>query len=213
MIKRAVVIGTQAEINAWRTRRTKARPSRRKLTGCIARGGILIVEGERQRGVLYGSFALLRLIAEERSLTTLRRVVDSRRHRFDGRTNGTIRTAPSSAAMVVRRSSLPTAKCVRTSLAPRRTRASSALSALMAAPSTTSTPTSICCSRRILRTSPASPRSFAHTACALSLSVDMSSPQVIGGLKTFDPARSGGSRMVAGKVDEIYRTFQTSAAS
>ncbi len=66
-----VVLGTQAEVRAWRPElagRAALTPGAYRLDRA---GNILLIEGGDPRGVLYGAFALLRDIAEEHSLRTL----------------------------------------------------------------------------------------------------------------------------------------------
>ncbi|MFP5205943.1 MAG: alpha-glucuronidase family glycosyl hydrolase, partial [Acidobacteriota bacterium] len=66
-----VVLGTQAEVRAWRP--ALAAGSALAADGYRLRhaGNVLLVEGGDARGALYGAFALLREIAQEHSLATL----------------------------------------------------------------------------------------------------------------------------------------------
>ena len=71
----ALVIGTEVEVAEWKPSLKSAKPMaaegfrlRRIVEG---KKSWLIVEGADGRGVLYGSFALLRLIAQERPLARL----------------------------------------------------------------------------------------------------------------------------------------------
>ena len=69
--KEGVVVGTQAEIAAWNPRSRQEQPLAPDAYRLYRDGGVLVVEGGDARGVLYGAFALLRLIGEEHSLATL----------------------------------------------------------------------------------------------------------------------------------------------
>ena len=68
---REVVVGTQAEINAWRPHATPARSLQHDGYRLYRDVDALVVEGGDDRGVLYGTFALLRKIAEQHSLAKL----------------------------------------------------------------------------------------------------------------------------------------------
>ena len=66
-----VVVGTQAQVRGWRSA-LAAGPSLVPDAYRLHRvGHILLVEGGDPRGVLYGAFALLRAIAQERSLRSI----------------------------------------------------------------------------------------------------------------------------------------------
>jgi alpha-glucuronidase len=70
-LKRAVVIGTEDEINAWYPSPNDHKPLATEAYKLYSLGDILVVEGGGQRGVLYEAVALLHLIAEEHSLAIL----------------------------------------------------------------------------------------------------------------------------------------------
>ena len=66
-----VVLGTEAEVTAW-MRQSAAKPLLIEGGYRLYRDGrALVVEGESERGVLYGSFALLREVAEQHSMKDL----------------------------------------------------------------------------------------------------------------------------------------------
>ncbi len=66
-----VVIGTQAQVRAWRPALASGPALGRDAYQLHRAGRILLVEGGDARGVLYGTFALLRDIAEEHPLEVL----------------------------------------------------------------------------------------------------------------------------------------------
>ena len=70
-----VVIGSENEVDAWhpalKLKKTLAPESFRLRRVVSGKETLLLVEGADARGTLYGSFALLRMIAEEQSLAHL----------------------------------------------------------------------------------------------------------------------------------------------
>ena len=64
-LKRTVVIGTEDEINARHPSPNDHKPLATEAYKLYRLGDVLVVEGGGQRGVVYGTFALLRLIAED----------------------------------------------------------------------------------------------------------------------------------------------------
>ncbi len=66
-----VVLGTQAEVRAWRPALAAGAALGPDAYRLHRVGDVLLVEGGDARGVLYGAFALLRDIGEEHSLRTL----------------------------------------------------------------------------------------------------------------------------------------------
>lgn len=66
-----VVLGTQAQVRAWRPALANGVAMGTDAYRLRSVGKLLLVEGGDSRGVLYGSFALLREIAEEHSVETL----------------------------------------------------------------------------------------------------------------------------------------------
>ena len=66
-----VVIGTQAQVRAWKPSLAAGPTLAPDAYRLHREGQILLVEGGDARGVLYGSFALLREIAEEHSLRAI----------------------------------------------------------------------------------------------------------------------------------------------
>ena len=167
---------------------------------------MLVVEGGDEHGVLYGSFALLRLIAEERPLTALNESsspADSIRWTnewdnpagtiergyggpsifFEG---GKVRTDLSRAAAYARLlSSVGINGCTINNV-------NAAIELLNAE--------NIAGIARIADV-------FRPYGIRVSMSIDMSSPQALGKLKTFDPVDPDVIAWWKGKVDEIYRAI------
>jgi alpha-glucuronidase len=205
-LTRAVVIGTQVEINTWH-----AAPSNRRLLAADSYrlyrdGSILVVEGGDERGVLYGTFALLRLIAEEHSLATLDETsspADSIRwtNEWDN-PDGSIERGYAGPSIFFAEGK------VRADLS----RAAAYARLLSSVGINGCTINNVNANIGLLK--PESLADIARIADALrayglrlSLSVDMSSPQVLGGLKTFDPLDPDVAAWWKGKVDEIYRAI------
>ena len=204
--KRIVVIGTQAELNAWRTA-----PADRTLLAADAYklyhlGNALVIEGGDQRGALYGAFALLRLIAEEHSLNTLDES-----------------SAPASSIRWTNEWDNPNGSIERGYAGPSiffadgkvradLSRAAAYARLLSSVGINGCTINNVNANIDLLK--PESVADLARVADAfrpygvrLSLSVDMSSPQVLGGLKTFDPLDPEVAAWWKAKVDEIYRAI------
>jgi alpha-glucuronidase len=68
---REVVLGTQEEINAWRPHAASTKSLAHDEFRIYWDKNTLVIEGGDDRGVLYGTFALLREIAEQHSLAKL----------------------------------------------------------------------------------------------------------------------------------------------
>ena len=205
-----LVIGTENEISAWKPSLRVAKALapegfrlRRVATG---KDTLLVVEGADERGVLYGSFALLRLIAEEHSLVglnvveapsapvrwtnewdnpdgTIERGYAGRSIFFDG---GKVRTDTSRVAEYARLlASVGINGCTINNV--------NADAKLLQAENL----------REIARMAAI----FRTYGIRLSLAIDMSSPQSIGGLTTFDPLAPEVAAWWKEKIDEIYGTI------
>src|ERR1035441_8139667 len=203
-LKRAVVIGTKAEVIAWRASAHGGRPLAPDSYRLYRDGYVLIVEGGDERGVLYGSFALLRLIAEEHSLAALDESsspADSIRwtNEWDN-PNGTIERGYAGPSIFFENGK------VRADLS----RAAAYARLLSSVGINGCTINNVNANIDLLR-----PENLADIArianvfraygVRLSLSVDMSSPQALGGLKTFDPLDPQVAAWWKNKVEEIYR--------
>jgi len=202
-----LVVGTEEEIAEWKPSLKIAKPLgpegfrlRRVVAG---KKTWLIVEGADERGVLYGGFALLRLIAEERSLAGLN-VVEapsapvrwtnewdnpdgSIERGYAGRSiffdQGAVRGDISRIAGYARLlASVGINGCTINNV--------NADAKLLQAENL----------REIARVSAI----FRTYGVRLSLAIDMSSPQSIGGLTTFDPLAPEVVAWWKEKIDEIY---------
>ncbi len=205
-LKSAVVIGTQAEIDAWRPASHKREPLTAEAYRLYRIGDDLAVEGGDGRGVLYGTFALLRLIAEEHSLTALDESsspADSIRwtNEWDN-PDGTIERGYAGPSIFFSNGK------VRADLS----RAAAYARLLSSVGINGCTINNVNANIDLLK--PDSLASIARIAdvfraygVRLSLSVDMSSPQVLGGLKTFDPLDPNVAAWWKSKVDEIYHVI------
>ena len=205
-LARAVVIGTQAEVTAWHASLNDRKPLAPDSYKLRRTGDILVIEGGDSRGVLYGAFALLRLIAEEHSLATLDESSspeDSIRWTNewdnpdgsiergyagpsiffeDGKVRGDLSRAAAYARLL---SSVGINGCIINNV--------NADIGLLK-------PESLTNIARIAAV-------FRAYGVRLSMSIDMSSPQVLGGLKTFDPLDPQVAAWWKSKVDEIYRAI------
>ena len=199
----AVVLGTQTEMDGWRRSVTHDKQLVPDAYRLYRVGDVLVVEGGDARGVLYGAFALLRLIAEQHSL----RVVDETSapwalvrwtNEWDN-PNGTIERGYAGPSIFFEGGT------VRADLS----RAAAYARLLSSVGIDGCTINNVNAAIDLLK--PESIRDIARIAdvfrpygVRLSLSVDMSSPQVIGGLKTFDPLNPEVAAWWKAKVDEIY---------
>jgi alpha-glucuronidase len=198
----AVILGTQPEIKAWHPSRSSSQmlPESYHL---YRSGDHLIVEGADERGVLYGTFALLRLIAEEHSLTNINETsapwaAVRWTNEWDN-PNGTIERGYAGPSIFFEsghiRSDLSRASAYARLLASVGVNGCTINN--VNAEITLLTPENL---KQIARVADA----FRPYGVRLSLSVDMSSPQVIGGLVTFDPLDPAVATWWRGKFDEIY---------
>ncbi len=199
-----VVLGTQAEVRAWRPALAGGAALGPDAYRLHRVGDILLVEGGDPRGVLYGAFALLRDIGEEHSLRTLD--VTSRpwaqvrwTNEWDN-LNGTIEREYAGPSIFFQDGH------VRADL----TRAAAYARLLASLGIDGCTVNNVNADPRFLL--PANIQGLARIAGAfrpygvrLSLAVDLASPETIGGLPTFDPLDPRVIAWWRDKVDEIYR--------
>jgi alpha-glucuronidase len=202
-----LVVGTESEIAAWKPSLKIAKelaPEGFRLRRVAAgKNSWLVVEGADERGVLYGSFALLRLIAQEHSLLglnvveapsapvrwtnewdnpdgTIERGYAGRSIFFDGgKVRGDISRVAGYARLLA---SVGINGCTINNV--------NADAKLLQAENL----------REIARIAAI----FRTYGVRLSLAIDMSSPQSIGGLTTFDPLAPEVAAWWKKKVDEIY---------
>ncbi len=202
-----LVIGTESEVVAWKPSLKEAKALApegfrlRRVTD--GKKSLLLVEGADERGVLYGSFALLRLIAEEHSLVGLN-VVEAASapvrwtNEWDN-PDGTIERGYAG------RSIFFDGGKVRTDLS----RVAGYARLLASVGINGCTINNVNADAKLLQIE--NLREIGKVAAIfraygvrLSLSIDMSSPQSIGGLATFDPLAPEVADWWKKKVDEIY---------
>lgn len=205
-----IVVGDEKEIAEWR-------PSLKTVKGLAPEGfrlrrvidgknTLLIVEGADERGTLYGSFALLRMIAEERSLSHLDDVeAPSAPIRWTNEwdnPNGSIERGYAGRSIFFDNGG------VREDMS----RAGEYARLLASIGINGCTINNVNADPNLLR--PEKLHEIARIAAEfrpygirLSLSIAMNSPQVIGGLKTFDPLAPEVTAWWQAKVDEIYRAI------
>jgi alpha-glucuronidase len=200
----AILLGTQAELTAAQLPTpSPAQPLAPDAYHLSRSGHRLIIEGGDARGVLYGTFALLRLIAEQQSLATLN--VTSAPWAAIRWTNewdnpdGTIERGYAGPSIFFEGGK------VRADLS----RAASYARLLSSVGIDGCTINNVNADLDLLR--PENLKDIARIAdvfrpygVRLSLSIDMSSPQVVGGLKTFDPLDPQVAAWWKSKMDEIY---------
>jgi alpha-glucuronidase len=204
--KQAVVIGTQAEVTAWRTSGSNSKPLAPEAYRLYRDGGVLVVEGGDAHGVLYGTFALLRLIAEERPLSALNESstpADSIRwtNEWDN-PNGTIERGYAGPSIFFEGGK------VRADLS----RAAAYARLLSSVGINGCTINNVNAAIDLLNAENIAGIAriadvFRPYGVRISLSIDMSSPQVLGGLTTFDPLDPQVIAWWKKKVDEIYRAI------
>ena len=205
-LKRAVIIGTQTEIKAWHPGPNDRKPLAPEAYSLYRLGDDLVVEGGGQRGVLYGTFALLRLIAEEHSLAILSESSNPGSsvrwtNEWDN-SDGSIERGYAGPSIFFEGGK------VRADLS----RAASYARLLSSIGVNGCTINNVNANINLLK-----PESLADIArianvfrpygVRLSLSIDMSSPQIIGDLKTFDPLDLQVAAWWGNKVNEIYRVI------
>jgi alpha-glucuronidase len=198
-----VVVGTQAEINAWRPHATSTRSLKHDGYRLYVDKNALVIEGGDERGVLYGTFALLREIAEQHSLAKIDEgstpwAAIRWTNEWDN-PNGTIERGYAGPSIFFENGK------VRDDLS----RAAAYARLLSSVGIDGCTINNVNADLNLLR--PENLHEIARIAdvfrpygVRLSLSVDMSSPQVIGGMKTFDPLDPEVAAWWKGKMDEIY---------
>jgi len=203
---RAVVIGTQAEVEAWHPSLKGEKlltPESYKLQHL---GSVLIIEGADDHGVLYGAFALLRLIAEEHPLNSL-----------------DVKSAPWASIRWTNEWDNPDGSIERGYAGPSiffqggkvradLSRAAAYARLLSSIGINGCAVNNVNADLGLLK--PENLKELARIAdvfrpygVKLSLSIDMSSPLVLGGLKTFDPLDPQVAEWWKTKIDEIYRTI------
>ena len=205
-----IVVGSETELVAWRPSLKSAQalaPEGFRLRRVVdGDSSLLIVEGADERGVLYGSFALLRRIAEEQSVAGLNVVeAPSAPVRW---TNEWDNPDGSIERGYAGRSIFFDGGTVRGDLS----RVGEYARLLASVGINGCTINNVNADARLLR--PENLREIARVAAAfrpygvrLSLSVAMNSPEVIGGLKTFDPLAPEVAAWWQAKVDEIYKAI------
>lgn len=199
-----VVIGTQAEVRAWRPALAAAAPLGADGYGLRRAGKVLLVEGGDARGALYGAFALLRQIAQEHSLAA----IDVRSQPWAAvrwtnewdNPNGTIERGYAGPSIFFEGGH------VRADL----TRAAAYARLLASVGIDGCTINNVNADPRLL--APENLLQIARIADAfrpygvrLSLSIDMASPMSVGGLPTFDPLDRRVAEWWQAKFDEVYR--------
>ena len=201
--EREVVLGTQAEVEAWHPGAAKTKALGHDAFRIYREKNAWVVEGGDDRGVLYGAFALLREIAEEHSLAKLDETsapwaAIRWTNEWDN-PNGTIERGYAGPSIFFENGK------VRADLS----RAAAYARLLSSVGIDGCTINNVNADVGLLR--PDNLREIARIAdvfrpygVRLSLSVDMSSPQVIGGLTTFDPLDPEVAAWWKAKIDEIY---------
>jgi len=198
-----VVLGTQTEINAWRPRSGAKQSIAHDGYRLYRDGNALVIEGGDDRGVLYGAFALLREIAEQHPLTMLDQASTPWSavrwtNEWDN-PNGTIERGYAGPSIFFEDGK------VRADLS----RAAAYARLLSSVGIDGCTINNVNADINLLR--PENLKDLARIAdvfrpygVRMSLSVDMSSPEVIGGLKRFDPIDPQVAAWWKAKIDEIY---------
>ena len=204
--KQAVVIGTQAEIEASQPHAKNSAPLAPEAYRLYRSAGTLFVEGGDTRGVLYGSFALLRLIAEEHPLPALD--VSSTPAASIRWTN----EWDNSDGSIERGYAGPSIFFAGGKVRADLSRAAAYARLLSSGGINGCTINNVNANIDLLQ--PANLADIARIAnvfrpygVRVSLSVDMSSPQAIGGLKTFDLLDSQVAAWWKSKIDETHRVI------
>lgn len=205
-----IVIGTAKEVAAWRPalREEKVlRPEGFRLRRMVSgRDSLLIVEGADERGTLYGAFTLLRMIAEEQPLARLDDIeMPSAAVRWTNEwdnSDGSIERGYAGRSIFFEKGN------VRQDMA--RARGYARLLASVGINGCTIN--NVNANPNLLRPEKLAEiariaEAFRPYGVKLSLSIAMNSPQVIGGLPTFDPLDSQVAAWWRAKVDEIYKAI------
>jgi alpha-glucuronidase len=197
-----VIVGIESELGAWHGR-TEAKTLGPDSYRLYRQRNAIVVKGGDARGVLYGAFALLRLIAEQKSLGTLDE--SSKPWAAVRWTNEWDNPNGASERGYAGPSIFFEDGKVRADLS----RAATYARLLSSVGIDGCTINNVNADIGLLK--PANLKEIARIAdvfrpygVRLALSVDMSSPQVIGGLKTFDPLDPSVAAWWKRKVDEIY---------
>ena len=201
--KAFVVVGTSSEVDAWRP----------ELKGKVLEADgfrlrrdrdAIVVEGGDARGTLYGAFALLRLVAQERSLTAMDvSETPSAPVRWTNEWNnpdGSIERGYAGRSIFFDQHAVRTDLSRVTGYA--RLLASVGINGVtinnVNADPKLLTEENL---RGVARIADA----FREYGVRVSMSIDMSSPQTLGGLTTFDPLDAEVAAWWKTKVEEIYR--------
>lgn len=199
-----VVIGTRQQVRTWRPQLAQGPTLGADAYRLHRIGNMLLVEGGDARGALYGAFALLRDIGEEHSLQTLDQTSEPWAairwtNEWDN-PNGTIERGYGGPSFFFEKGK------VRTDLS----RAAAYARLLASVGIDGCTINNVNADPRLLL--PENLREIARVAdvfraygVRLSLSVDIASPEAIGGLETFDPLDPRVIAWWRDKIDEIYR--------
>lgn len=199
-----VVIGTQPQVRAWKPQLAQGAALDADAYRLHRIGKVLMVEGGDARGVLYGTFALLRDIAEEHSLQSLDETSKPWAavrwtNEWDN-PNGTIERGYGGPSIFFEGGK------VRTDLS----RAAAYARLLASIGIDGCTINNVNADPHLLQ--PENLQQIARIAdlfrmygVRLSLSVDIASPQDIGGLPTFDPLDPRVIAWWRDKVNEIYQ--------
>ena len=202
--EKVVVIGTQSQVRAWKARIAEGRTLSADAYHLCRVGNILLVEGGDARGVLYGTFALLRDIAEEHSLQALDEAAKPWAairwtNEWDN-PNGTIERGYGGPSIFFEDGK------VRTDLS----RAAAYARLLASVGIDGCTINNVNADPHLLQSE--NLKEIARVAdvfraygVRLSLSVDIASPEDIGGLPTFDPLDPRVISWWHDKMDEIYK--------
>jgi alpha-glucuronidase len=203
-----IVVGTQSEIEKWK-------PSLKPAKSLAAEGfwlhsavqasdSVLIVEGADDRGVLYGVYALLRMIAEERSLEALDTVeapASSVRwtNEWDN-PNGSIERGYAGRSIFFDQGAVR----ADVSAAGRYARLLASVGINGCTINNVNADAGLLRRENVAQIARIA-AAFRPYGVRLSLSIAMNSPQLIGGLKTFDPLAPEVIAWWQEKVDEIYK--------
>jgi len=199
-----VVLGTQAEVRAWRPALAGEPALGADAYRLHRAGNVVLVEGGDARGVLYGAFALLREIAQQHSLPALNLrsqpwAAVRWTNEWDN-PNGTIERGYAGPSIFFADGQ------VRADLS----RAAAYARLLASIGIDGCTINNVNADAHLLL--PENLKQIARIAdvfrpygVRLSLSIDSASPMVIGGLDTFDPGNPRVADWWRDKVDEIYR--------
>ncbi len=201
-----VIVGTQAEMKKWHAESAASAPFGPDAYRLRRVGKLLLIEGGDARGTLYGAFALLREIAQEHSLLTLDEHSEPWgavrwTNEWDN-PNGTIERGYAGPSIFFENGH------VRADLS----RVATYARLLASVGIDGCTINNVNADARLLQ--PENLKDIARIAdvfrpygVRLSLSVDMSSPQKIGVLSTFDPLDPQVAAWWQKKVNEIYKAI------